>query len=64
MTQLELEDMWIDVHRSTKPYIEAVDDVDVAARYIGSHLDMQSYRVRKHIMSAGWVFPGWIGLSK
>jgi hypothetical protein len=40
-----------------------VDDVDGAARYIGNHLNTQSYRVRKYIMSAGWVFPGWIGFS-
>ena len=64
MPQLELEDMWIDVHRSIKPYIEAVDDVDAAARYIGKYLHMQSYHVRKYIMSAGWVFPGWIGFSQ
>jgi hypothetical protein len=64
MPQLELEDMWIDVHRSIKPYIEAVDDVDAAARYIGKYLHMQSYHVRKYIMSAGWVFPGWVGFSQ
>jgi hypothetical protein len=64
MPQLELEDMWIGVHRSIKPYIEAVDDVDAAARYIGTYLNMQSYRVRKYIMSAGWVFPGWVSWSR
>jgi len=64
MPQLELEDMWIGVHRSIKPYIEAVDDVDAAARYIGSYLNMQSYRVRKYIMSAGWVFTGWVSWSR
>jgi len=64
MPQLELEDMWIDVHRSIKPYIEAVDDVDGAARYIGKYLNRQSYDVRKYIMSAGWVFPGWVSWSK
>jgi hypothetical protein len=36
-----------------------VDDVDGAAQYMGGYLNMQSYRVRKYIMSAGWVFPGW-----
>ena len=41
-----------------------VDDVAGAARYIGNYLNMQSYRVRKYIMSAGWVFPGWIGFSQ
>lgn len=25
---------------------------------------MQSYHVRKYIMSAGWVFAGWIGFSR
>jgi len=64
MPQRELEDMWIAVHRSIKPYIEAVDNVVAAARYIGNYLNMQSYRVRKYIMSAGWVFPGWISWSK
>ena len=39
-------------------------DVDAAARYIGNYINMQSYPVRKYIMSAGWVFPGWIGFSK
>jgi len=64
MPQREIEDMWIGVHRSIKPYIEAVDDVTGAARYIGKYLHMQSYRVRKYIMSAGWVFPGWVSWSK
>ena len=64
MPQWELEPMLIDVHRSIKPYIEAVDDVDGAAQYIGNYLNMQSYRVRKYIMSAGWVFKGWIAWSK
>jgi hypothetical protein len=64
MPQRELEDMWIDIHRSIKPYIEAVDDVNGAARYIGNYLNMQSYRVKKYIMSAGWVFKGWIAWSK
>ena len=44
--------------------LAAVDDVDGAARYLGKYLHMQSYRVRKYIMSAGWVFPGWISWSK
>jgi hypothetical protein len=64
MPQRELENMLIEVHRSIKPYIEAVDDVDAAARYIGNYLNTQSYHVRKYIMSAGWVFPGWIGFSQ
>jgi hypothetical protein len=41
-----------------------LDDVDGAARYIGNYLNMQSYRVRKYIMSAGWLFPRWIGFSQ
>ncbi|MGB6872753.1 MAG: hypothetical protein WBE46_01190 [Dehalococcoidia bacterium] len=64
MPQRELEDMWIDVHRSIKPYIEAVEDVAAAARYIGNYVNMQSYRVRKYIMSADWVFKGWVSWSK
>lgn len=64
MPQREIEDMWIDVHRSIKPYIEAVDDVDGAAGYMGKYLHMQSYHVRKYIMSAGWVFKGWVSWSK
>jgi hypothetical protein len=64
MPQIELEDMWIGVHRSIKPYIEAVDNVGAAARYIGKYLHTQSYHVRKYIMSAGWVFPGWVSWSR
>jgi hypothetical protein len=64
MPQRELEDMWIDVHRSIKPYIEAVDDVAGAARYIGNYMNMQSHHMSKYIMSAGWVFKGWIAWSK
>ena len=41
-----------------------VDDVAGAAQYIGSYLNMQSYHVRKYIMSAGWVFPGWVSWSR
>jgi len=41
-----------------------VDDVGGAAGYIGKYLYMQSYHVRKCIMRAGWVFPGWIGFSQ
>jgi hypothetical protein len=64
MPQIELDDMWVDVHRSIKPYVEAVNDVDAAARYIGNYLNTQSYRVHKYIMSAGWVFPGWVSWSR
>jgi hypothetical protein len=41
-----------------------VDDVEAAARYVSKYLHRQSYHVRKYIMSAGWVFPGWIGFSQ
>jgi hypothetical protein len=41
-----------------------LDDVDGAARYIGNYLNTQSYRVRKYIMSAGWVFRGWVSWSR
>jgi len=41
-----------------------VGDADGAARYIGNYLNMQSNSVRKYIMSAGWVFKGWIAWSK
>ena len=41
-----------------------VDDVDAAAGYLGKHLHMQLYHVRKYIMSANWVFPGWASWSK
>ena len=41
-----------------------VGDIGGAARYIGKYLHMQSYHVRKYVMSAGWVFSGWIGFSR
>jgi hypothetical protein len=44
--------------------VAEVDDVGGAAGYIGKYLHMQSYRVRKYIMSAGWVFPRWVSWSK
>jgi hypothetical protein len=31
---------------------------------VGKYLHRQSYHVHKYIMSAGWVFPGWIGFSQ
>jgi hypothetical protein len=64
LPQWELDPMWVDVHRSIKPYIEAVDGVGAAAGYIGNCLNTQSYRVRKYIMSAGWVFPDWVSWSQ
>jgi hypothetical protein len=44
--------------------VAEVDDVAGAARYSGNYLNMQSYHVRKYIMSAGWMFKGWISWSK
>jgi hypothetical protein len=44
--------------------VAEVDDVGAAARYIGSYLKTQSYRVHKYIMSGGWVLPDWIGFSQ
>jgi len=44
--------------------LTAVDDGDGTTRYMGGYLNMQSYHVRKYIMSAGWVFPGWVSWSK
>jgi len=41
-----------------------VGDVAGAARYMGGYLNMQSYRLRKHIMSANWVFKGWVSWSR
>jgi len=41
-----------------------IDDVAGAAGYIGKYLHMQSYHVRKYIMSGGWVFPGWVCWSR
>lgn len=38
-------------------------DIETAG-YIGRYRHMQSYRVHKYIMSAGWVFPGWVSWSK
>jgi len=41
-----------------------VDDVAGAAGYIGKYLHVQSYRVRKYIISDGWVFPCWVSWSR
>ena len=43
--------------------VAEVDDVAGAARYIDNCLNTQSYHVRKYIMSAGWVFRGWVSWS-
>jgi len=39
-------------------------DAVAGAPYIDKYLLAQSYRVRKYIMSAGWVFRGWVGWSR
>jgi hypothetical protein len=44
--------------------VARVHDVGAAARYIGSYLNRQSYHVRKYIMTAGWVFRGWVSWSR
>ena len=62
MRQRELEDMWVDVHRSIKPSIKAVKSVAGAAGYLGKYLHGQSFR--RYIMSSGWVFPCWVSQSK
>ena len=62
MEQRELEDMWVGVHRSIKPYIKQVRSVGGAAGYLGKYLHGQSFR--RYIMSAGWVFPCWVSWSK
>jgi hypothetical protein len=41
-----------------------VDDVAGSVRYVDNYLNTQSYHVRKYIMTAGWVFPGWVGFSQ
>jgi hypothetical protein len=41
-----------------------VDHVAGGVRYADSYLNTQSYHARKYTMSAGWVFPGWIGFSR
>ncbi len=46
--------------------LAGVDDVAgaAAAPHIRNCLDTQSCHVRKYIVSAGQVFPGWIGFSQ
>ena len=62
MPQRELEDMWVDVHRSIKPYIKKVKDAKGAANYLAKYMHQQS--CNRYIMSAGWVFKGWVSWSK
>jgi len=44
--------------------VAGIDGVPVAALHIDKYLLVRSHRVRKHIMSGGWVFLGWIGFSQ
>ena len=62
MPQRELENMWADVHRSIKPYIKVVKSVKGAANYLAKYMHKQSKN--RYVMSAGWVFPGWVSWSK
>ncbi len=62
MPQRELEDMWVDVHRSIKPYIKKVKDAKGAANYLAKYMHQQS--CNRYILSAGWVFKGWVSWSK
>ena len=62
MPQRELENMWVDVHRSIKPYIKRVKSVKGAANYLAKYMHQQSSN--RYIMSAGWVFKGWVSWSK
>lgn len=62
MPQRELESMWIGVHRSIKPYIKVVKSAKGAGNYLGKYMHQQSSN--RYIMSAGWVFKGWVSWSK
>lgn len=62
LPQRELENMWIDVHKSIKPYIKKIKSVKGAANYLAKYMHKQSSN--RYIMSAGWVFKGWISWSK
>ncbi|MFC1932522.1 hypothetical protein ACFLXU_02685 [Chloroflexota bacterium] len=62
MPQREIEDMWIAVHRSIKPYIRDVYGKGGAAGYLGKYLGKE--RLSRYIWSAGWILPGYVGWSK
>lgn len=62
MPQREIENMWVDVHRSIKPYIKRVKSVKGAANYLAKYMHQQSSN--RYIMSAGWVFKGWVSWSR
>lgn len=62
MAQVEIELMWIEAHRSIKPYIKKVGSVGGAAGYLAKYLDKG--RGSRYIMSAGWIFGGYVGWTK
>ncbi len=62
MPQRELEEMWVAVHKSIKPFIRKVKSVKGAANYLAKYMHKQSSN--RYIMSAGWVFKGWVSWSK
>ena len=62
MPQREIEDMWVAVHRSIKPYIRKVYSVGGAAGYLGKYISKE--RVNRYIWSAGWILPGYVAWSK
>lgn len=62
MPQREIENMWVAVHRSIKPYIKMVYSVGGAAGYLGKYISKQ--RFNRYIWSAGWILPGYVGWSK
>ena len=62
MPQRELEDMWIETHRSIKPYIKEVRDIGGASRYLFKYIGSQGYG--RYLMSGGWIFHGFVDWSK
>jgi len=62
MPQREIEDMWVEVHRSIKPYIKNVYSIGGAAGYLGKYLGKE--RFSRYIWSSGWILPGYIAWSK
>lgn len=62
MPQVEIELMWIETHRSIKPYIKKVESVGGAAGYLAKYLDKE--RGTRYFMSAGWIFGGYVGWTK
>ncbi|MFC1912664.1 hypothetical protein ACFLX7_00480 [Chloroflexota bacterium] len=62
MPQQEIEDMWVAVHRSIKPYIKKVYNVHGAAGYLGKYISEK--RVNRFIWSDGWILPGFVAWSK